>query len=87
MLGRSPPENTGTSFGSKCWHRVREVQEASRALRHPTARGFAVIIKGFLKPIKLTAPHTSHAISAEWGEQAQQNQSQMMGQLPPLPEQ
>lgn len=33
------------------------------------------IIKGFLKPIKLTAPHTSHAISAEWGEQAQQNQS------------
>ena len=34
------------------------------------------IIKGFLKPIKLTAPHTSHAISAEWGEQAQQNQSE-----------
>ncbi|MBB3810577.1 DEAD/DEAH box helicase [Pseudochelatococcus contaminans] len=34
------------------------------------------IIKGFLKPIKLTAPHASHAISAEWGEQAQQNQSE-----------
>lgn len=29
------------------------------------------IIKGFLRPIKLTAPHVSHAISAEWGEQAQ----------------
>lgn len=34
------------------------------------------IIKGFLKPIRLTTPHTSHAISAEWGEQAQQNQSE-----------
>lgn len=34
------------------------------------------IIKGFLKPIKLTTPHTAHAISAEWGEQAQQNQSE-----------
>lgn len=29
------------------------------------------IIKGFLRPIKLAAPHSSHAISAEWGEQAQ----------------
>jgi superfamily II DNA or RNA helicase len=29
------------------------------------------IIKGFLRPIKLTGPHASHAISAEWGEQAQ----------------
>lgn len=34
------------------------------------------IIKGFLKPIKLTAPHASHAISAEWGEQAQLSQSE-----------
>jgi superfamily II DNA or RNA helicase len=29
------------------------------------------IIKGFLRPLKLSAPHGSHAISAEWGEQAQ----------------
>ncbi|WP_434730624.1 DEAD/DEAH box helicase [Rhizobium binae] len=29
------------------------------------------IIKGFLRPQKLLAPHPSHAISAEWGEQAQ----------------
>jgi superfamily II DNA or RNA helicase len=33
------------------------------------------IIKGFLKPEKLSAPHASHAISAEWGEQAQYSQS------------
>lgn len=34
------------------------------------------IIKGFLKPIKLTAPHASRAISAEWGEHAQLSQSE-----------
>jgi len=34
------------------------------------------IIKGFLKPMKLDAPHASHAISAEWGEQAQMSQSE-----------
>lgn len=34
------------------------------------------IIKGFLKPMKLDQPHSSHAISAEWGEQAQLSQSE-----------
>jgi superfamily II DNA or RNA helicase len=29
------------------------------------------IIKGFLRPQKMLAPHSSHAISAEWGEQVQ----------------
>ncbi|UVO30396.1 DEAD/DEAH box helicase [Bradyrhizobium arachidis] len=29
------------------------------------------IIKGFLRPQKLVAPHPAHAISAEWSEQAQ----------------
>src|SRR5262249_51164634 len=29
------------------------------------------IIKGFLRPIKMPAPHMSHPIAAEWGEQAQ----------------
>lgn len=34
------------------------------------------IIRGFLIPQKMSQPHSSHAISAEWGEQAQLNQAE-----------